>query len=155
MGVTSAFWPLFGLVFLSAAVFLVPWPRWKQFFPAALVAGFAFTIVLQYLLGSILGAWEHRFPALDILGVSAWLALGWFAEVLLFLHFLPESAMLQAAYIGIFAAGTSVVAIALDALGARPMLRGFGAVATFVLAVLLHFAILGVDRVLRAGPARV
>ncbi|MEW6524768.1 MAG: hypothetical protein AB1445_14700 [Bacillota bacterium] len=138
-------WPLFALLLLAVAALLVPWQRWKELFVTALIGGFLLTFVLNYMFAIELGAWAHRFPSMMVLGVPVWLGITWFAEVLVFMNYLPERGWVQAGYVGLFALGTALAASFMHEIAIRPLLRGWGVPATFVLAYMSHYAVIGVD----------
>ncbi len=55
-------------------------------------------------------------------------------------------------YVAVFAAGTAVMVGIMLGLGVRPLLRGWDLIHTFILAFILHLAVIGIDFMLR-GPA--
>jgi hypothetical protein len=145
------FWPASALGLLAVAAWLVPASRWRKLWVTALWGGFFMTFVIQHLLGTVLGAWRYRFafPFFQVLGVPAWVGLAWFALVLIFMHYLPERGALQAGYVALFALIATLASAILHQTGLRPLLRGWGWLETFLLAYVLHYAVVGIDTAVR------
>lgn len=145
----SLIWPASAVFFLGLAAWLVPRPRWRELWVTALLGGFFMTFAIQYLLGTVLGAWTHAFPSLMVLGVPAWLGIAWFALALVFIHHLPDRGAVQAGYVGLFALIATLASSILHQAGVRPLLRGWGWLETFLLAYVIHYAIVGIDTTVR------
>ncbi|HAI21922.1 MAG TPA: hypothetical protein DCM14_08530 [Clostridiales bacterium UBA8153] len=142
-------WPASAVLCLGLAAWLVPGRRWKELWVTALFGGFFMTFVIQHLLGSVLGAWSHAFPSLMVLGVPAWLGVTWFALVLIFINYLPDRGARQAAYVGLFALIATLASSMLHQLGLRPLRLGWGWLETFLLAYVIHCAVVGIDTMVR------
>ena len=148
-------WPYLALLVVAAARLFVPAERWQELFVSALLGGFILTFPVQYLFETVLGAWTHQYPFFNVLGLPIWLAVVWFGETLIFLHFLPQSLIGLLLYITAFATVVALMAWLMFTLGIRPLLRGWTALETFILAFILHCAVVGIDfMVLRSVTSR-
>ncbi len=147
-------WPLTAFVAFGAALVLVPAPRWREFWPTALVGGVLLTFLNQYLFGEVLGAWVHLHPSQNVLGIPVWLPLAWGFETLIFVHYLPRGSLPRVAYVLAFGLGAALLVALYLSLGVRPLLRGWSVFAAFLLGVFSHLAVVGVHEVFAGARAR-
>lgn len=144
-------WPYIAVTTLALARLLVPPERWRELFVSALLGGFSLTFPVQYLFGVVLGAWTHHYPFWNVLDVPVWLAVAWFGETLIFLHYLPQRMVSMLVYITAFAVATAAMGGIMAALGVRPLLGGWTVIEMFILGFVLHFAIVGIDFMIRGA----
>lgn len=140
----STVWPLAAIVLLAFSVILIPRRRWLELVPSAVLGGFVLSYVVQIIGGTLLGLWSYNNMSLPVLGMPLWLAIAFAAEVMLFLHFLPESQGTRLVYIIVFSAALGLIDFAL----ARYRLKTFtrwNAYYSAILFVAIHYIVVFID----------
>ncbi|MCR4397532.1 MAG: hypothetical protein NUV93_01035 [Firmicutes bacterium] len=144
----STVWPLAAIVLLAFSIILVPRHRWIELIPSAVLGGFVLSYIVHIIGGTILGLWTYSNMSLPVLGMPLWLAVAFGAEVIMFLHFLPESPGTRLVYVILFSAALGLGDYGLVRFGLKAFHR-WNAYYSALLFVAIHYVVVFIDSYLR------
>ncbi len=145
---TSTVWPIAAIVLLAFSVIMIPRRRWLELVPSAVLGGFVLSYVVQILGGILLGLWTYNSMSLPVLGMPLWLAVAFAAEVMLFLHFLPEAQGTRLVYIIVFSAALGLADFAMARFGLKTFSRWNSYYSVFLF-VAVHYVVVFIDSYIR------
>ncbi len=144
----STVWPVAAIVLLAFSVILIPRHRWIELIPSAVLGGFVLSYIVQIIGGTLLGLWAYKNMSLPVLGMPLWLAIAFAAEVMIFLHFLPESQGTRLAYVIVFSAALGLADFALAHFGLKTFSR-WNPYYSAILFVAIHYIVIFIDSYIR------
>ncbi|NPV70201.1 MAG: hypothetical protein HPY55_06090 [Firmicutes bacterium] len=144
----STVWPIIAIVMLALSIILIPRHRWIELIPAAVLGGFVLSYAVQAIGGSVLGLWTYSHQHIPVLGMPVWLGIAFAAEVMIFLHFLPQSPGSRLAYVLVFSAALGLADFALARYGLKTFSR-WNPYYSALLFVVIHYIVIFIESYLR------
>ncbi|HEY3314825.1 MAG TPA: hypothetical protein VGL40_06010 [Bacillota bacterium] len=132
------------LVGAYAVALLLLRRRFLGLLPYGFVAGFFYTLAIQYLAVDVLGLWRYRlaFAGPTVYGIPFFVLLVWIPEVMLFIHYYPVNNVSRVFYIFMFSVGATLIQYPFVSPLELLIYLQWNVFWTFVLAVASHLAAL-------------
>ncbi|MDA8235360.1 MAG: hypothetical protein M0Z31_11260 [Clostridia bacterium] len=131
------YWLILAAVVWVVTFFLVPRERFVKLLPIGFVGGTLLAFVIQYLGVVVFKLWAFNNMLLPIMGIPLFLPIAYWAEVILFIHFLPDTLWGKTLYTLAFSAANTLVTYLMMSLGLQDFIA-WSLLSTFIVAVVAH-----------------
>ncbi len=142
MNILSLSWLAFAAGVWILTAILVPGERIGKLFHAGLVGGFLLAFVENLLGVLVLGLWRFGPDILPFMGIPLAVPIAWTAEVILYLHYLPEQKLSVVLYTVAFGVITVILDYFFVKFGMRINLN-WNLWSTFILGLISHALVFG------------
>ncbi|MHB8170793.1 MAG: hypothetical protein ACYDG6_04530 [Thermincolia bacterium] len=131
------YWLILAVVVWVVTFFLVPRERFMKLLPLGFVGGTLLAFVIQYLGVVVFKLWAFNNMLLPIFGIPLFLPIAYWAEVILFIHFLPETLWGKVLYTLAFSVANTIITYLIVAMGLQDFIA-WSLLSTFIVAVVAH-----------------
>lgn len=135
-------WVILAAVTWAGGLLVVPQRDFRRLVPFGILAGFALGLLTNIVGSSIFGLWGFADVLWPILGIPFWSLLAWIPAVIVFVYFLPESALPRLGWLLAFPAAFEVVNFIFIREGLRFFSPDWNYAYSYILSLGLHIFVL-------------
>lgn len=135
-------WVILAAVTWAGGLLVVPQPDFRRLVPFGIITGFGLGFVTNIVGSSIFGLWGFSDALWPILGIPFWSLLAWIPAVIVFVYYLPESALPRLFWLLGFPAAFEVVNLIFLREGLRFFSADWNLVYSYLLSLGLHIFVL-------------
>jgi len=131
------YWLILAAVVWAVTFFLVPRERFVKLLPLGFVGGTLLSFAIQYLGVVVFKFWTFHNMLIPILGIPLFLPLAYWAEVILFINYLPDTLWGKTLYTLGFSAANTVITYLMVSIGLQDFIA-WSLLNTFGVAIVAH-----------------